>query len=222
MNIPEFVSGVDTWIFDLDDTLYPRSAGIYERMLERVVSFIQRLVGVDESTAHALHGKYYHDYGSSMVGLVRHHGADPIEILDYVHDIDISAIRPDYYENELFSRFPGRRIVFTNGSYGHASRVLERLGIASYFQTIFSMEKMQFVGKPDYNSYRSLITSNRIEPRNAIFFDDRLVNLTTAKTFGIRTVLVSEQDQKDDEVPEAHVITRSIPAFAQELTGCGM
>ena len=210
-----FVTGVDTWIFDLDDTLYPRSSGLHERMVERVVRLIQDLTGTDAKSAAKLHARYYSDYGTSMVGLMRHHGVSPDKYIEFVHKIDISSISRSHELNELLSRLPGKLIVFTNGSKNHANRILSHLGIQDAFDEVFGVEASDFIGKPDARAYDAMISSCDVDPSRAIMFDDRQVNLEVPRALGMRTVLVSENGITEED--GSHATTNSVLEFLRSV-----
>jgi len=141
-------SGTDVFVFDLDDTLYPRSYGLHEQMRLRVVRFIQGLTGCDAEKAAALHAHYYAIYGAVIVGLVRHHGIKPVDFLDFVHDIDVTSLLPSAELATALVALPGRRLIFTNGPAWHADRVLGRLGVRALFEAVCDIEASGFVAKP--------------------------------------------------------------------------
>ncbi len=183
--------GVDTWIFDLDDTLYPRTSGLHEKMLTRVIELIQASIGVNATQAAKLHAEYYHRYGTSMVGLSRHHGIEPQRFLDFVHQVDLVVIGNGDRLRGLLAALPGRRIVFTNGSRHHAQRVLQHLELTELFSAICDIETCEFIGKPSRAAYETLLRHHDIEPSRSIMFDDRAVNLQIASELGLKTVLVN-------------------------------
>jgi len=182
---------VDTWIFDLDDTLYPRSSGLYSRMASRVVLLIQKLTGADAETAERIHEEYYERYGTSLIGLQRHHGLAPADFLSFVHQVDLDCIGTGARLRPHIAKLPGRRIVFTNGSRAHADRVLAQLALADLFTEVCDIEACGFVGKPDRVAYETLLTRHDIEPSHAMIFDDRAANLSIPFELGMKTVLVA-------------------------------
>jgi putative hydrolase of the HAD superfamily len=216
---PTFVTGmpdIDTWIFDLDDTLYPRSSGLHERMVMCVISLIQQRVGLDVHEAKALHLKYYELYGTSMVGLFRHHDISPRCFLDSIHDVDLSCIGEAAQLKRSLAALPGRRIVFTNGSRRHAERILDHLGFADLFPEICDIESCEFVGKPSRKAYDTLLSRQGIHPARAAMFDDRSVNLRIPSQLGMKTILVDPVQWDSDE---AHVdaVTTDLAFFLSSL-----
>lgn len=217
-------AGTDTFVFDLDDTLYPRGAGLHAQMLSRVIQFIQQLTGWEAADAAALHARYYADYGTSLVGLTRHHGVRPQDFLVFVHDIDLSGLAANDELKAALSALPGRRLVFTNGSAAHAERVLGRLGIADQFEAVCDIAACAYVGKPERAAYDTLLARHNVAPRRAIMFDDRAVNLAVPHGLGMQTVLIGGHG-----LPEAgdaaHVHFRAetlAPVLAQIVAGASV
>lgn len=177
------------WVFDLDNTLYPAS-DLYDEIGARMTNYIARTVGVDETEALRLRERYFHDYGATIVGLVRHHGVDARDFLADVHEADHSVLVVDEELRGLIERLPGRRIVFTNGGGGHPERVLETLGLASCFDGIFDIEAAHLAPKPQRESYERLIQAFGIAPASSILIEDTLRNLEPAHALGFATALV--------------------------------
>jgi putative hydrolase of the HAD superfamily len=187
MNRPD----IRTWVFDLDNTLYPASE-LYDEIGERMTSYIARAVGVDAAEALLLREKYFHEYGATIVGLVRHHGVDARDFLADVHEADHSVLVVDDELRGLIEQLPGRRIVFTNGGGGHPERVLATLGLAHCFDTIFDIEAAGLTPKPQRACYERLVETCGFEPRQAILIEDTLRNLPPAHEMGFVTALVGE------------------------------
>lgn len=184
--------GTETFVFDLDDTLYPRSAGLHGQMLARVWLFIQEITGCSPEDATALHAHYYETYGTSLVGLQRHHGVKPQDFLAFVHEIDLSGLAESAELRLALEALPGRRLVFTNGSHAHAERVLARLGIADLFEAVCDIAACDFIGKPERAAYETLLARHSVAPARAIMFDDRAVNLAVPHALGMQTVLIGD------------------------------
>src|SRR5437868_3250126 len=121
---------IDFWVFDLDNTLYPPSSGLFSQIDDRMRAFVRARFGVDDEKARAIQKDYYRSYGTTLNGLMREHGVDPRAFLDYVHDIDVSALAPNPRLAQGIAALPGRKVVFTNGSKAHAERVTRQLGLA--------------------------------------------------------------------------------------------
>jgi putative hydrolase of the HAD superfamily len=210
------MAGIDTWVFDLDDTLYSRSCGLHERMVMCVISLIQQRVGLNPNQARALHLRYYELYGTSMIGLFRHHDISPRCFLDSIHEVDLSCIGEGARLRRYLAALPGRRIVFTNGSRRHAERILDHLGFADLFSEICDIETCDFVGKPDRRAYGTLLARQRIDPARAAMFDDRSINLKTAFHLGMKTILVDPIRREPDET-HIHAVTNDLAFFLSSL-----
>jgi putative hydrolase of the HAD superfamily len=183
------MSRFSAWVFDLDNTLYPASA-LYDEIGVRMTNYIARAAGVDASEALRLREKYFHEYGATIVGLVRHHGVDARDFLADVHEADHSVLVVDSELRELIEGLPGQRIVFTNGGGGHPERVLESLGLASCFDGIFDIEAAHLAPKPQRESYDRLVNRFSIDPKQSILIEDTLRNLEPAHALGFTTALI--------------------------------
>ncbi|WP_454625284.1 pyrimidine 5'-nucleotidase [Bradyrhizobium cenepequi] len=181
---------VDNWIFDLDDTLYPRSIGLYEQLRRRVVVFIANHMKIDLAAAEAMHLDYYERFGSTLQGMVELHGAAPDEFLDFVHDIDLSALIPNERLIAGLTALPGKRVVFTNASRRHALATLAAIGLSDVFDVVASIEDSGFVGKPHRSAFENLFLQHGIEPAASAMFEDRAGNLVAPRELGMKTVLV--------------------------------
>jgi putative hydrolase of the HAD superfamily len=208
--------GTDTWIFDLDDTLYLRSSGLHDQMRLRVVRFIQNLIGCDAEAAGALHADYYQRYGTSMVGLARHHGVKPLDFLSFVHAVDLDNVLATETLKDALAALPGRRLIFTNASTAHARRILAHLQVADLFDDICDIELCGFIGKPERAAYETLLARYDVAPERTVFFDDRDVNLRIPFDLGMQTVLVDEQGDAAD-FEHVHAQTGDVASFLAGL-----
>ncbi|HEX8668334.1 MAG TPA: pyrimidine 5'-nucleotidase [Allosphingosinicella sp.] len=191
---------VDCWIFDLDNSLYPASANLFELIDIRMGEYIARLLGCDLSDARKVQKSYFRDHGTTLAGLMHVHGVDPRDFLDFVHDIELARISADPRVVAAMDRLPGRKFVFTNGDERYAQRVLERLGLANAFDGLHDIHAMDYVPKPDPRSYAAMCERYAIEPASALFVEDMARNLRPAKALGMTTVWVdngSEQASHD-------------------------
>jgi putative hydrolase of the HAD superfamily len=181
---------VDTWVFDLDDTLYPRSIGLHLQLKQRVVRFIADHMKIDHAAAEAVHLDYYERYGATLQGLVELHGVAPHAFLDFVHDIDLSALVRNEDLIAALRALPGRRIVFTNASRGHAAAALDAMGMADLFDATASIEDSDFIGKPHLSAFSGFFDAHGVNPSTSVMFDDRGSNLLVPHELGMKTVLV--------------------------------
>ena len=181
---------VDTWIFDLDNTLYPFTGEVQALMDARMNAYLRRVTGLDVEAAHELQKRYFREHGTTLAGLMAHHGVDPYDFLEEVHDISLDSVRPDPALASALARLPGRRLVFTNASNGHAERVLARLGFTALFEHVFHLEAAGLTPKPQARAYEALIAAHGVTPKTAAFFEDMERNLAPAAGYGMTTVLV--------------------------------
>ena len=189
-SLRESFAHVDTWVFDLDDTLYPRSVDLHGQMKARVVSFIADHMKIGRAAAEAIHVDYYERFGSTLQGMVQLHGVSPHAFLDFVHDIDLSVLVHNDDLIEALRALPGRRIIFTNAPRGHAIAALAAMGMAELFEAIASIEDSEFIGKPNLSAFAGFFEAHGVDPRTAAMFEDRPGNLLVPHQLGMKTVFV--------------------------------
>lgn len=209
---------VDNWVFDLDDTLYPRSIGLHHQMKQRVVLFIADHMKIDHAAAEAVHLDYYERYGATLQGLVELHGVTPRSFLDFIHDIDLSALAPNPELIAALQALPGRRTIFTNASRGHAAAALKAMGIADLFDAVGSIEDSDFVGKPHLRAFEGFFAAHGINPATASMFEDRGGNLVVPRQLGMKTVLVVEPALTVAGAEAATVKPQHVDVVVQNLT----
>ena len=188
---------VGTWIFDLDNTLYPASCRLFDQVQVRIRQYIRDNLGLTEPEALALQKRYFQEHMTTLRGLIVNDGIDPHHFLDFVHEIDLSGLEADPALDAAIAALPGRKVIFTNGSVPHAERVMAKVGIGRHFEAIFDIVASDFVPKPDIGVYRRLCESHRIDPTGAVMIDDMPRNLMPAHELGMTTVLVKTDDAKD-------------------------
>ncbi len=196
-------SRTDVWIFDLDNTLYPAKCNLFAQIDRRMGEFIADRLGLSLAAAKKLQKQYYRDYGTTMNGLMTLHQIEPAPYLAYVHDIDLSPVKPDAVLDGALERLPGRKFVFTNGSADHAAGVMERLGIARHFDDVFDIAAADYVPKPAPASYLAFIKKAEIEAHRSTMFDDLARNLEVPHELGMTTVLIRTADHPDPPSFEA-------------------
>lgn len=185
------LSDIDTWLFDLDNTLYPADSGLFHQVHRRMGEFIERRLGLTPTAARSLQRRLFEHHGTTLRGLMTEYDVPPNAFLDYVHDIDVSVLRPNPDLGAAIEGLPGRKLVFTNGSTGHATRVLGQLGITTdVFDAIEDIVASEFQPKPNPTVYERMVERHRIDPRRAIMVEDMAVNLAPAHAMGMTTVWV--------------------------------
>lgn len=181
---------VRSWIFDLDDTLYPPESQFMGLIQQRINDYVVRTSGLPADEALAVQKSYLRDYGTSLAGLMAHHRIDPADFLHEVHDVPLDLLRPDPGLRAALERLQGPRVVFTNGSTAHARRVVEKLELADLFDGLFSLEDADLIPKPDPRTFARMADRYGIDPGSAAFFEDTVRNLRPARELGMTTVLV--------------------------------
>ena len=220
--LPPALRHVDSWIFDLDNSLYPASADLFALIDVRMGRFIQQLLGCDESEARTVQKGFFRDHGTTLAGLMANHGTDPREFLDYVHDIDMARLAADPRLVAALDRLPGRKFVFTNGDEAYARRVLDRLGLANAFDGLHDIHAMDYVPKPDPRAYALMCERHGIAPERALMVEDMARNLVPAKALGMVTVWIDNgSEQAEHEADKAVIDYRisDIGHWLSEITG---
>lgn len=192
MNPPS--TDIDTWVFDLDNTLYPATSDLFPQISARMGRFIAARFDLDATAARALQKDLFRRHGTTLRGLMVEHGVDPHEFMDYVHDIDLAGLAPAPRLKAALAGLPARKLVFTNGSRRHAARILDHLGLRDHVAGIFDIDDAGFVPKPDPAGYRVLIDRFGIEPSRAAMVEDMARNLEPAASLGMTTVLVGSEN----------------------------
>lgn len=180
---------IRTWVFDLDNTLYP-ARDLYDEIGERMTRYIERATGLETAHALEIRERYFHQYGATVVGLMRHHDVDAQDFLLDVHQADHSVLEPDAELRALIERLPGRRIIFTNGGGGHAERVLASLRLDGLFDAVFDIETAGMTPKPQLACYERLLAHCSFDAHGALLIEDTLHNLEPAHNIGFATALV--------------------------------
>ena len=188
--LPRSFLAVETWIFDLDNTLYPHDVNLWQQVDVRIRDYMARFLGVAPDEAQRVQKDYYRRYGTSLRGLMIEHGMSPGDFLDFVHAIDHSALAPDPVLGAAIAQLPGRKLVLTNGTRAHADAVMQRLGINQHFEDIFDIEAAELEPKPSPQTYDRFLRQHQVDPQHAAMFEDLARNLAVPHALGMTTVLV--------------------------------
>lgn len=188
---------VRTWVFDLDNTLYPAHTNLFAQVDERIRDFVARLLGTSPEESQRLQRGYYKTYGTTLRGLMIEHGISPDEFLEYVHDIDHSAVAPDPALGAAIARLPGRRFIMTNGTRKHAENTARALGIGEHFEDIFDIVAAGLLPKPHRETYDAFLALHGIDPKVSAMFEDLSRNLEVPHALGMKTVLVVPQGTRE-------------------------
>lgn len=186
-------SHVDTWVFDLDNTLYHPSARLFDQIEAKMVAWIMRELRVDRKSADEMRGRYWAKYGTTLSGLMCEHQIDPWDFLLDVHDIDFTVLSRDAALRNEIAALPGRRIIFTNGDAPYATKVLAARGLENTFDAIYGIEHTGWRPKPKRAAFDAIITADGFDPKRASMFEDDPRNLAVPFEMGMRTVLVTPE-----------------------------
>jgi putative hydrolase of the HAD superfamily len=186
------LSHVNAWVFDMDDTLYPREQGLMSLVQARINAYVVEAVGLAPQEARVLQRQFLDEHGTTLAGLMANYTIDPEDFLRVVHDVPLDGVEPNPRLAERLMALPGRRFVFTNGARDYAHRVLDRIGIADCFEGVFAIEDGDLTPKPAPSAFRRMIERFDFEPRCAAFFEDTPANLEPAKALGMATVLIGD------------------------------
>jgi len=210
--VRQHFSHVATWVFDLDNTLYPPSVRLFDQIQRRMTDWVSRTLSVTEAEANRLRAAYWRDYGTTLAGLMEVHGADPHEYLIDVHAIDFSALTPDPALRRAVQALPGRRIVYTNGSAPYARRVLAARGLEDAFDAIYGVEDAGFHPKPRRAAFEAIFARDGCDPAAASMFEDDSRNLLAPHQMGMRTVHVAPAPEPAGHI---HHHTDDLGAFLE-------
>jgi putative hydrolase of the HAD superfamily len=181
---------VETWVFDLDNTLYPHHLNLWHQVDERIRNYIVDFLHVSHDEAFRMQKDYYRRYGTTMRGLMEEHGLEPDEFLDMVHQIDHSPLTPNPTLGAAIAELPGRKLILTNGTREHADAVMRRLEIGQHFDDIFDVRAAGLEPKPRPQVYDRFLARHQVDPTKAAIFEDLARNLEVPHARGMTTVLV--------------------------------
>ncbi len=219
---PSDLRDVETWIFDLDNTLYHVSANLFDQIDRRMCTYVADFLNIPAAEAYKVQKSFFREHGTTLRGMMECHDMDPEPYLDYVHDIDFSAINVDAVMVRAMEALPGRKIVFTNAATNYAKHVIERLGITSHMEGIFDIVDAGYIPKPAPEVYRQFIEKFDIDPSGAVMVEDMARNLAPAAAIGMKTVWVETDrpwSQSDAETIEPDFTTNRLSSWLAEVVG---
>ena len=216
---PRRLAGIDVWVFDLDNTLYPAGSDLWPKIDGRITSYIMAQQGLDGLSARALQKFYYQRHGTTLRGLMEADGIEPEAFLAFVHDIDRTAVVANPALAAAIQALPGRKLILTNGSRSHALKTAEALGLAGLFEDVFDIVAGDLVPKPERGSYEGFLARHDVDPRRAAMFEDIPRNLLVPKALGMTTVLVVPAPGADDPREAFEILDRArLPPHIDHVT----
>jgi putative hydrolase of the HAD superfamily len=225
---PHAFRRIDTWVFDLDNTLYPHHLNLWQQVDERIREYIAQFLKVTHEEAFRLQKDYYRRYGTSMRGLMTEHGMAPDDFLEFVHQIDHSPLEPNPALGAALGKLPGRKLILTNGTRRHADAVMRRLGIDHHFEAVFDIVAAGLEPKPQPQTYERFLAAHAVDPAKAAIFEDLARNLVIPHALGMTTVLVVPEGTREvfredwelegRDAPHVDYVTDDLAAFLASLT----
>ena len=180
-----------TWVFDLDNTLYPPRMRLFDQIEVKMTDWVMRSLGLGRTEADRLRASYWRLYGTTLAGLMAEHRIDPWAFLTHVHDLDFSIVEPDPALRSAIAALPGRRIVYTNADTIYAARVLEARGLSGLFDAVYGVEHADFKPKPERAAFETVFGLDGLDPAISAMFEDDPRNLAVPHAMGMQTVLVA-------------------------------
>jgi len=217
--LPAPFSHVDTWVFDLDNTLYPSECNLFAQVDRRMGEFIAGYLGVPYEHARHLQKTYYRQFGTTLNGLMTVHKMDPKAFLDYVHDIDLSVVAEAPGLRSAIEKLPGRKLIFTNGTVAHAERVAAKIGVLDLMDGIADIVTTGYRPKPGADAFDAFVERHEVSATTAAMFEDMPHNLEVPHALGMRTVLI-QASMIDHPAQEAARKWQSPPEHIHHMTPC--
>ena len=213
---------INTWIFDLDNTLYSADSGIFQQVHILMGDFVSQYLNIELKEAKTLQKKYYKQHGTTLKGMMDNHGVDPDHFLTEVHKLDYSIVGPNKELNQQLEKLEGRKIIYTNANRQHADEILERLNLTHIFKEIFDIKNANYIPKPEITPYQQIIKKFDIDSSSAVMFDDIAKNLVPAKNVGFTSVWVDVgyENFSDDVVNSKQYLdyeTKNISNFLNQV-----
>ena len=224
---PRVFDHVETWVFDLDNTLYPHHLNLWQQVDERIRDYIAAFLKVTHEEAFRVQKDYYKRYGTSMRGLMTEHGMKPDDFLDFVHQIDHSPLLPNAALGVAIERLPGRKLILTNGTRRHADAVLARLELERHFEDVFDIIAAELEPKPSRQTYDRFLAAHGVDGEKAAMFEDLARNLAVPHALGMTTVLVVPEHTREvfregwelegRDAPHVDHVTDDLVGFLQRI-----
>jgi len=202
------LSDVRTWVFDLDNTLYPRTCRLFDQVDKLITAYVAEVTGLDPIPARKLQKQFYREHGTTLRGLMASRDIDPGHFLSTVHDIDYSPVQPDPALISAIKALPGKKLIFTNADVGHAEAVIDRLGGNHIFDGVFGIVEADYEPKPFRRPYEKFLQEFNVDAQSAAMFEDMEKNLLTAHEIGMRTIHVIPDSSFEDDSLEDFELER--------------
>ena len=208
------------WIFDLDNTLYSGDTKVFDQVDKKMSKFISEKLNVSLEEAKKIQKNYFHEYNTTLNGMIKNHEIDANEFLEFVHDVDLDFLKEDKLLKQEISNLNGKKFIFTNGSKAHAANVTKRIGIEKLFDGVFDIVESDFIPKPSIEPYKKIIEKFKIEPQYSIFIEDIARNLKPAHELGMKTVWIKNDEPWAAKFSDSDFInykTDNLAKFLKEI-----
>ena len=214
------LQSIKFWIFDLDNTLYSGNTKVFEQVDKKMTEYISKKLKVDKEEAKKIQKKYFHEYNTTLNGMVKNHKINANEFLEFVHDINIDFLQKDPSLAKEIEKLEGIKIIFTNGSRKHALNVTKRLGIDQLFDDIFDIVDCDFIPKPLMEPYKKLVKKHKIDPKLCVLVEDIARNLKPAYEMGMKTVWIENEEPWASKFSDSNFInyrTNNLSEFLKKI-----
>ena len=214
------LSKIKFWLFDLDNTLYSGDTKVFDQVDKKMSKFISEKLNVSLEEANKIQKKHFHEYNTTLNGMIKNHDINANEFLEFVHDVDLEFLKEDEPLKTEIEKLKGKKIIFTNGSRAHASNVTSRIGIEQLFDGVFDIVDSDFYPKPSMKPYKKIIENYKIVPEYCIFFEDIARNLKPAYELGMKTVWIENNEPWAAKYSDEEFVnykTGSLTDFLKEI-----
>jgi putative hydrolase of the HAD superfamily len=214
------LESINYWIFDLDNTLYSGDTKVFEQVDKKMSKYISNKLNVSIDEAKKIQKNYFHEYNTTLNGMIKNHKIDANEFLEFVHNIDIDFLKKDLKLAEELKKLSGKKIIFTNGSRKHAINVTQRIGIDQYFDDIFDIVDSEFIPKPAVEPYNKLVEKHKIDPKLCVLVEDIARNLKPAYEMGMKTVWIENNEPWASKFSDSNFVnykTNNLSEFLKKI-----
>ena len=214
------LKSIKFWIFDLDNTLYSSNTRVFEQVDKKMTEYISKKLKVDKEEARKIQKNYFHEYNTTLNGMIKNHKINAHEFLEFVHDINIDFLQKDPELAKEIERLDGIKIIFTNGSRKHALNVTKRLGVDQLFDDIFDIVDSDFIPKPLMKPYKKLVEKHKIDPKLCVLVEDIARNLKPAYEMGMKTVWIENNEPWASKFSDSNFVnyrTSNLPEFLRKI-----
>jgi len=208
---------IKNWIFDLDNTLYSAKTKVFDQVEKRMTQYVSNKLDVSMDKAKKIQKDYFHEYNTTLNGMIKNHKIDANEFLEFVHNIDIDFLKKDLKLSEELKKLGGKKMIFTNGPKKHALNITRKIGIDQHFDDIFDIVDSNFVPKPIMKPYKKLIEKHKIDPNLCVFVEDIARNLKPAYEMGMTTVWIENDEPWAKEFSDCNFINYKTNNLAEFL-----